>query len=67
MGIIFGKLFKSVEEDVVSEAVKRKATEDDEKPQEKRKRLDSILCDNELPSTSGHTGKLYSHMLIGAS
>ncbi|XP_068428781.1 serine/threonine-protein kinase pim-2-like isoform X2 [Clinocottus analis] len=38
------------EEDVVEEAVKRKATEDDQNPQEKCRRLDSIH--NEMPSTS---------------
>ncbi|XP_068436573.1 serine/threonine-protein kinase pim-1-like [Clinocottus analis] len=55
MDITFGKRFNSLEEDVVSEAGKRKATEDNEKPQMKRRRLDSIPSDDESPSTSGDT------------
>ncbi|XP_068429350.1 serine/threonine-protein kinase pim-2-like isoform X2 [Clinocottus analis] len=52
MGNRFGKRLNSVEEDVVSEAVKRKATGDHENQKEKHRRLDSIPCDNELDVVS---------------
>ncbi|XP_068436825.1 serine/threonine-protein kinase pim-1-like [Clinocottus analis] len=55
MNIPFGNHFNSSEENIVYEAEMRKAIAEDEDPQEKRRRLDSIPRDDELPSTSRHT------------